>query len=733
MPEARTMNMQPPSVWTACARRAVRALERVEALGETPLLTSLRQGLVQVIPLIILGALALLLLNLPGKAVAEAMDALLGQDWRTLCDFIQQGTLGAASLTVLISVSISYTRQRNRGHNGQPISTAGAAAITLSCYFIAATPLRGGMPAGFFALGGGGFPLALLVVLTAPPVFVCLMGRRWVSRRFLDGVGYDPTLQLALSTAPAWVITVLLFAVCRMALERSGLPGPAALAQGLFTMPLQGIVDQFGTGLGYVFFSQFLWYFGVHGPNLLIQAEQNILVPAALTNMDAALLGQVPPFILTKPFLDAFVHIGGSGCTLSLILAILLKGRDPSTRKLALIGILPALFNVNEVILFGIPLVLNPVYLLPFLLAPVAAFILAYAATALELVPRTIQTIHWTTPALFGGYAATGGLAGVWLQVVNIALAMSLYLPFVGLAGERRTRQRQRLLDVLLARAGSSSTSPDGKKCTGLPGLEGVLARNLANDLASALRGEGQIFLQYQPVFDVRSGQCAGGEALLRWEHPVYGPIPPLVTVTLAEDTGLIHQLGRRVLRQACRQRARYRDGMAENHAISVNMSALQFEMDGVVEMVREALREHGLQARMLKIEITESIALAPDEKSVQVLRELQNMGVRIAIDDFGMGHTSLRYLKEFPVDTVKIDRSLTQAEPNHVNDHIIQSIVGLCQALGVHIVVEGVETGEQLERFKAYGCSLFQGYLFSRPLPEDAYLDYVRRHAAGA
>ena len=156
-------------------------------------------------------------------------------------------------------------------------------------------------------------------------------------------------------------------------------------------------------------------------------------------------------------------------------------------------------------------------------------------------------------------------------------------------------------------------------------------------------------------------------------------------------------------------------------------MPPTHFYDEHLADKVDAILRKTGLPHHLLKIEVTETMTLAADDQPVETLRRLREMGVMVAIDDFGMGHTSLRYIKEFPVQTVKIDRSLTQDTADGVNDHIVRSIVDLCNALDIQIIVEGVETEEQLRRFRAHGCRLFQGYLFSRPLPEHAYLPFFQ------
>ena len=420
-----------------------------------------------------------------------------------------------------------------------------------------------------------------------------------------------------------------------------------------------------------------------------------------------------------------FVHIGGSGSTLALILAILIKSKVINNRRLALIAALPALFNVNEVLLFGLPLVLNPIFAIPFLLAPLLQTAIAYGATFLHLAPMTVHDIHWTSPLIFGGFAATGSWAGAVLQVVCLAVGTLVYLPFVELANIIHARRFQRSMKVLMDAAEGAAGREPGKRCIDLPGQEGVLAKALAADLANALDRDDQIFLVYQPQVDAESGRAVGAEVLLRWKHPVHGLIPPHVAVALAEDTSLIARLGLRVLSEACIQHAVLLGKGVSDAVLSVNMSAAQFEEDDLVAQITAVLEQTGLSPHMLKLEITESIALKPDARSVSMLRDLRAMGVRVAIDDFGMGHTSLRYLREFPVDTVKIDRSFTQESADGINDHIISSNVQLCEALEIQIIVEGVETEAQLERFRAHRCSLFQGYFFSRPLSGEAYIDY--------
>ena len=285
--------------------------------------------------------------------------------------------------------------------------------------------------------------------------------------------------------------------------------------------------------------------------------------------------------------------LGGSGSTLALILAILLRSKVRSNRRLALIAILPALFNVNEVILFGLPLVLNPIYAIPFLLAPAVQTAVTYWATLLHLVPMTVNDIHWTTPLGFGGYAATGAISGAVLQVICMAIGILIYLPFVELGNILNVRRFKRSMNILMAVAGTADQKPS-KRCLDLPGQEGMLAKALAADLARTLDCDDQIYLVYQPQVDADKGKVIGAEALLRWKHPVHGLIPPHVAVALAEDADLIGRLGLRILFDACTQHAVLLQKGVSDCVLAVNMSAAQFEDENLVEKIVDVLKKNG-------------------------------------------------------------------------------------------------------------------------------------------
>lgn len=247
--------------------------------------------------------------------------------------------------------------------------------------------------------------------------------------------------------------------------------------------------------------------------------------------------------------------------------------------------------------------------------------------------------------------------------------------------------------------------------------------RAMERDLRRAI-AERALDLHYQPIVDLRSMKITGMEALLRWTHPERGVVPPSRFIPIAEDTGLIVEIGRWVLAQACADAARWPSHLK----IAVNLSPAQFAHGDIVEDVRTALSRAGLRPERLVGEITESLLLTETTSTLDALRRLKDVGIEIAMDDFGTGYSSLSYLRKYPFDRIKIDRDfLGAAERGEESAAIVQTIVRLGAALGMTTIAEGVETLEDLQMLIGAGCPEAQGYLFSPPMPREQVFEMLR------
>ncbi|MBI3898160.1 MAG: EAL domain-containing protein [Gammaproteobacteria bacterium] len=239
----------------------------------------------------------------------------------------------------------------------------------------------------------------------------------------------------------------------------------------------------------------------------------------------------------------------------------------------------------------------------------------------------------------------------------------------------------------------------------------------IVGELQQALDND-QFVLHFQPQQDLRTGEIVSWEALLRWPHPQLGPIPPAELIPIAEQTGLIHGLGRWVLRASCRQAKAWSDAGFGVGRIAVNLSAIQLRHADIVDQVREVLLETGLAPNRLELEITESAIMHDPSVAQRTLQQLREIGIRIAIDDFGIGYSGLSYIKDFPVDVVKIDRSFLISVADPRAGELYAGIVDMAQRLNLYIVAEGVEAQTDLDFVKHCGCHAIQGYLFSAPVP---------------
>jgi diguanylate cyclase (GGDEF)-like protein len=254
----------------------------------------------------------------------------------------------------------------------------------------------------------------------------------------------------------------------------------------------------------------------------------------------------------------------------------------------------------------------------------------------------------------------------------------------------------------------------------------------LESDLSRALE-RGEFLLHYQPKVEIATGLITGTEALLRWKHPLRGLVPPNDFIPLAEETGLIVPIGEWVLAAACAQNKIWQDqgltGLSEL-TIAINLSPRQFTDSMLLPKLTRIIHSSGLDPSSLELEITESLVMSHGTSGVAVLEKLKSLGVQIAIDDFGTGHSALAYLKRFPIDTIKVDRSFIRDIPADTGDmKIARAIIAMAHALRLKVVAEGVETAEQLKFLRAQRCDAAQGFYLYRPLPADEVANVVKRN----
>ena len=692
-----------------------------ERVSGWPSLTAIRSALIVTLPLMFLGSLGELVNSFPLDAYRAFMLQQFGPGWREFGNILKDATFAVMSLIMVCSIGYHLAEQYDRTHSVTQANPAITALVAFSSFFCLLQPDGDILSRRW--LGVAGLFVAILVSVVATRLFLALFSCKRLHLH-LPGGTPDVAIPEAFTAFLPGILTVAAFAFLGLFMRAAVGISLHETVYELIRMPFDAIGDGLGRGMLYILSLHTLWFAGIHGSNVLDPITHDIYGAAMLANQTAAAAGLPLPHIMTKTFMDTFVFMGGAGTGISLAGALILFGKAQGSRKIGLISLVPALFNINEVLLFGLPIVLNPLLLIPFLATPLVLAAISYVVVAAGLVPGTGTMTEWTTPVLLNGYLATGSLKGSFLQLANLVMGILLYAPFVLLGNRVRMKQISAAFHELLLRSCTAADSSGHR--LGRNDDAGALARTLIRDLEYDLREGRGLFLEFQPQVCARTGRVVGAEALIRWRHPFYGLIPAPITVALAEESGLVRPMGLWVFETACRVRRDWLDADVRDLSIAVNVSALQLKRS-LPDQFLNVVHRYDLPPWMMEVEVTESGALDSDTPESHVLARLYDEGFPVAIDDFGMGHSSLKYLKQFPVSVVKIDGAISRDVcTNPICEDIVASITRLCRARNMLSVAEFVETEEQAGLLRDLGCDVFQGYLYSRPLSAEDCLRFI-------
>ena len=675
-------------------------------------LIAIRDSFITLLPLTFLGVIVILIKDFPLPAYQDWMQAQWGNGWQNHLQFIIDATHGLFGmvLSTLLAIHLATRLKRTTGDDFPPII---AGMSGLSNFMILAllqgdlTPHRLGHDAIFLAIGVG--------ILSAETL-------RWAAHnKYLNPIRlpYDTedTFYHAIRLMTPFIATGLGTAAAALAFRQVAVgvidPWPALIAGA----QANGNGGWWLTSLA-VLLNQVFWFIGTHGGHFL-----DTYASALFSPWGSAYDKQ----LAWRPLFNAFVLLGGSGATGGLLLAIGIAVREGPARKLAQLSALPGIFNINETILYGLPVVLNPAYLLPFITVPLLLAALTLTGVHLGFLHFLPLSVPWTTPPLISGWLLTGSWHGAAFQLGELALSTALYLPFVRRVEARRiAKQAHRFAEA------SEAILSEGRVRMPVANRDdqvGLIARGLLGDLHTDL-ARNALQLAYQPKHAL-DGRVVGVEALLRWPHARHGALSPALAVTLAEDSGDIHRLGYWALEQACACKAEWnRQGFSAIN-MAINVSPLQLTAPSFVPQLAALLRKHGLRPDDIELEITESQHIPDSEIVDTTLHDLSELGIRLAMDDFGMGYSSLLHLRRFHVHAIKIDGSLSRdVLSNSTIADIIRTIAALGRAQHIAVIAEFVETRAQRDRLAELGCDCFQGYLYSPALSASECIAYFQRQA---
>ena len=666
-----------------------------------------RRGLTMMIPLVLVGGIACALVNLPFVDYSSQFVQQYFGNIINILQYVHQGTFGIFSLAMVIAFSLSYGMEENETVD----KVAMYIIVALGAY---GSQLNIGDNFDIESIGTKGSFSAIFIALVS-----CYIYKKIKKSSVFNMRKYTTGMESICASALAAFIPMIIVVAVVMIFSRGlyycfGVYNIHELFSKIICGLFDNLNNSFSSGILYTFLLHMLWTLGFHGSHLLEPVAQTTFANAT---------GEA---VFSKSFFDTYVVMGGCGTTICVLLLILIFYRKDRMGNLAKISLPTVIFNLNEVLNFGIPIILNPIMFIPFLLTPVVIYTISYMSVAVGLVPQLVTEIPWSTPIIISGYVATGSIKGAILQIVCIVIGMCIYYPFLRLHSKMQkvyaTDKIKQLVEELKKKEQENELPRFISRADSL----GLISRMLVEDLKDAIQNR-KLYFMYQPQVD-SNGRCIGAEALLRWNHPSYGMIYPPLIIFLAKEGEILTDLEEYLFDMAAASIRRIEDEYDGDFKISVNITAKSLLWD-VESCIEKNLEKYDISAKRLWIEITEQDVISNSDIVIDKLKRLSEKGHTLLIDDFGMGHTSLIYLQHNFFKVVKLDGSLVKNICNSSTDQkIVSSVVELGRDLDVEVIAEYVETKEQRDKLKEIGCNWYQGYYYSKPVLFDEFLDYTRK-----
>ena len=683
---------------------------------------TIRNSLAMVVPILFIGSMTVFLNGMPIEAYQKFLDSFLGGVLRSIIQAIQYSTSGILAVYLTISINLCYMRRTEEGQ--RLVFNFGSLLGCLTGYCILV---------GFFAgepdlslLSGQGVFSALLAGVIGSILYQ-KFDKLFNTKKFFFVDGADSIFNASLHVILPFVAVTMCFAVANHLIT---VIFQVNSVQHLFMKILEAVFMRmqrsYLSGLLFLLFISIMWWFGIHGNNVLNQVAEDMFVPI------------IAGHIVSKSFIDTFVNMGGTGCTLGLLIAMIIFGKRSSTKKLSGMALLPGVFNIGELMVFGFPVIYNPLMIIPFVMVPLLCYTNAYLFTLLGILPQVQTEVVWTTPAIMSGYVATGSVMGIVVQVLNIIIAVACYAPFVIMYEKKSLKESSSAMNELVGILKKCEETTEEIVLTECEGNAGRLAKLLATDLvvslpsadtkADTVNAESPLLVKYQPQFD-NKGNCIGAESLLRWNHDRYGIIYPPLVIHLAKESGNLYKLETYIIERSVQDSESFRKCFGETFKLSVNVTVTTLYDKRFIGFIEELARRYEIKPGNICIEITEETELVTSEETGELIKKIRSFGYTFALDDFSMGHTSLQYLQHNQFDLVKLDGNLVRSIlTNARTKEIINSIVYLSKSLDFKVLAEFVETQEQKEALEGIGCLLYQGYLYSPAVDRDSLIAMSKR-----
>ncbi|MGL5531140.1 MAG: EAL domain-containing protein [Culicoidibacterales bacterium] len=672
---------------------------------------SIRRGLLKVQPIILINCIFIIILNINTELFSNIMAFIINDNWKSIFIEIYNSLYMVTKVLIIVSVcselaKIHVNKKQDVKYMGNSISPYIVGFIGLISAIAFSSILTIESVEGTFSS----------VIIAANWTLVSTVVSIAFSELYIKIYYYMLDNRKNLINSYERVVRQSILAILPAVLTITAVIGTALVINSLFFSQIttfDGITihgaNGFYNDIKYIFIKNALWVVGGHGGDLIVHDQS-----------------------FNRLYVDTFTNMGGAGSTFCLIIAVLIVSKNKYSKKISRISIIPSLFNINETITYGLPILFNPVYVIPLTITPIILYIIAQGAFELGLVEIVNTDMSWTHPVLFNAYRLTGSFSGLILQVINIAVGVAIYTPFVRIADNMSKHERKEAYEQLknMVFSGELEKLDLASGADNMGEISIFLGEELKEILNGRRKNDGELYLEYQPQVN-KTGQVVGVEALLRWNYEEFGYIPPNIIVLIAEEVGLVYLLGKWVAREAIKQSSIWDKELNNPIDMSINISTKQLKDDSFAKDIKDMIKFYDVQPNAIKLEITESFAIGGDEITKKQLSIVNESGIKLAIDDFGVGYNPLLYIKKYDIDCIKIDGSLIRdIDKNEESKNIVKSVYSLCESTGIMIVNEFVETENQKAVLDAMGDGFYQGYLFSKPLKADECLIYIKNNS---
>ncbi|MGM9971188.1 MAG: PTS sugar transporter subunit IIC/EAL domain-containing protein [Anaeroplasmataceae bacterium] len=650
----------------------------------------IKSGMLSAMPMFIIGAIGLVIQYLPISAYQSGIQNICNGQIYKFLNIVNTVTLGIISL--VLTSTIAYSRSKYYSDNNEGdiyyVIIALLSFVCLTDFNTSEFTINSFNVQGVFIA-----IVSAIISTTLYHQIISILKRKTK----IISLGIDTSFNKAISMLIPFLIVIILFALFRIILYIMGVHSIHESITNVIIKLFSHVKYDYLKGLLYVFFVSILWFFGIHGGD--------VLEPVIKGNLDSITNG-----IFSKTFNDVFVIMGGCGSALCLVLAIIIFSKNKRVKKVSYTALPFSIFNISEIVIFGIPIVFNPIFIIPFIFVPIINYSISYLAIYLNIVPNVVSEVIWTCPIFVSGYIATNSIAGILLQLFNIIIGVGIYAIFIKINDKIFKKEYEE--DVKYITRVYYESISKGLSPNLLTTDNYNRAQMLATDIYKALNKD-ELEIYYQPQTK-NTGVCYGSEALLRYNHKELGFIDPPIIIELAKEAGFLNKLELFVANKVLEYRSEYNCGL-----VSFNVTAESFINEDFIDYIIKRSKELKIGIDSIAIEITEDTIMASDEIVRKNISKLKENNINVILDDFGMGHTSLLYLQSYTFSTVKIAGELIKdCETNNNSIQIIKSIVDLGRQLNYETTAEYVESKKCRDLLINLGITNIQGYYYSKPLP---------------